>query len=135
VVTKYEKQIIEKGIAIKIVFPEGSSIFSDHFFLSMIINNLFSNALKYGETNGKILIVWHELDRRFSITNDGAAIAPEQLPFLFDRFYRTDDSRSSKIPGSGLGLAIVKKLSDLLHITITVTSITGSTSFSLQFPN
>jgi signal transduction histidine kinase len=135
VVTKHEKQIVGKGINIKILIPDGASIFADHFFLSMIINNLFSNALKYGDTNGKIVIVWHEVNRIFSITNDGSAISPEQLPFLFDRFYRTDDSRSSQIPGSGLGLAIVKKLSDLLHIKISVTSITGSTVFSLQFPD
>ncbi|MBL0183357.1 MAG: sensor histidine kinase [Chitinophagaceae bacterium] len=44
----------------------------------------------------------------------------EQLPYLFNRFYRADDSRSTHIPGSGLGLSIVKKLADMLHIDILV---------------
>jgi len=135
VVSKYEKQIAEKGIQLKIAVPEGAAVYADNFFLSVIINNLLSNALKYGEANGKIVVVWQEKERIFSITNNGTAIAPEQIPFLFNRFYRTDDSRSSLIPGSGLGLAIVKKLADLQHIEIIVSSSNGSTTFSLKFPS
>jgi signal transduction histidine kinase len=135
VVTKYEKQIAEKGIQFKIAVPEGAAVYADNFFLSVIINNLLSNALKYGEVNGKIVVVWQEKERIFSITNNGTAIAPEQIPFLFNRFYRTDDSRSSMVPGSGLGLAIVKKLADLQHIEIIVSSSNGSTTFALKFPS
>ena len=68
------------------------------------------------------------------MTNDGVGIAQLQVPFLFNRFYRTDESRSSQIAGTGLGLAIVKKLADLQHIAIKVHSIPGNTTFSLQFP-
>jgi len=134
-IAKCDKQIAEKAVQLKIAIPESAAVFADPFFLSMMINNLFSNALKYGDTNGKIVFVWQEKSRIFSISNSGPAIAKEQLPFLFNRFYRTDDSRSSQIAGSGLGLAIVKKLSDLQHIVITVSSVPGSTSFSLQFPS
>jgi len=134
-VTKYEKQISERQIRLRIAIPEGACVFADNLFLSIIMDNLFSNALKYGEVKGKITLVWHEKGRIFSIANEGAGILREQIPFLFDRFYRTDDSRSSQIPGSGLGLAIVKKLADLMQIKIIVDSIPGNTVFSLQFPS
>jgi two-component system, OmpR family, heavy metal sensor histidine kinase CusS len=133
-VAKYQKEIAEKGIQLKIAVKETAAVFADQLFLSMITDNLLSNALKYGKATGNIFIVWHEKDRIFSITNEGPVIAPNQLPFLFNRFYRTDESRSSQIAGSGLGLAIVKKLTDLMHITIAVSSDAGSTTFSLQFP-
>ncbi len=133
-VVKYEKQITEKGLKIKIAIPEGTAVFADSFFMSVIINNLLHNAIKYGEPNGKIIFIWQENERIFSVTNSGPAISPEQLPLLFNRFYRTDDSRSSLITGSGLGLAIVKKLADLQHFTIAVNSVPGNTTFSLKFP-
>jgi len=131
---KYDKQIAEKGIQLKIAIPDGAAVYADPSFVSIIINNLISNALKYGDANGKIAITWNEKGKLFSVTNDGPSIAHEQLPLLFNRFYRTDDSRSSLVAGSGLGLAIVKKLADLLQITIIVKSIAGSTTFSLKFP-
>ncbi|MBL0200813.1 MAG: HAMP domain-containing histidine kinase [Chitinophagaceae bacterium] len=134
-ITKYDKQIVEKDIRVKIAIPEGTTVFTDNLFLSMVVDNLVSNALKYGDSNSQITIVWHDKGHLLSITNKGPEISKEQLPFLFDRFYRTDDSRSSHIAGSGLGLAIVKKLADLMQLKITVDSYPGNTTFSLQFPS
>lgn len=134
-ITKYDKQIVEKDIQVKIAIPEGTTVFTDNLFLSMVVDNLVSNALKYGDSNSQITIVWHDKGHLLSITNKGPEISKEQLPFLFDRFYRSDDSRSSHIAGSGLGLAIVKKLADLMQLKITVDSYPGNTTFSLQFPS
>jgi signal transduction histidine kinase len=99
-----------------------------------MIDNLFSNAIKYAAVNGNVHYSWDTQTNTFSITNDGIEITPQQLPYLFNRFYRTDDSRNSLVPGSGLGLAIVKKLADLQHIEIIVSAVPGSTTFSLKFP-
>jgi two-component system, OmpR family, heavy metal sensor histidine kinase CusS len=131
---KRNKQISEKAIQLQISIPENTTVLADNFFLPMIIDNLFSNAIKYGNENGKIVCNWEEKHKVFSIKNDGFGIEPEQIPLLFNRFYRTDESRSAKIQGSGLGLAIVKKLSDLQQIDISVQSVNSSTTFSLQFP-
>jgi signal transduction histidine kinase len=64
----------------------------------------------------KLRAIWDESKKILSISNHGFEISKEEIPFLFNRFYRTDDSRSLQIAGSGLGLAIVKQLADLQHI-------------------
>ena len=127
--------IQEKKIFVTTDIIDDISIQADPFFLSIIIDNLFSNAIKYAAVNGEVHYSWNSETKTFTITNDGIEINQEQLPYLFDRFYRTDDSRNSLIPGSGLGLAIVKKLADLQNIGINVSTTPGSTSFSLQFPS
>jgi two-component system, OmpR family, heavy metal sensor histidine kinase CusS len=130
---KFNKQIQEKAMLITSSIAESISIHADPFFFSVIIDNLVSNAIKYGAVDGKINFNWTNDTQTLSITNDGTGIKEEQIPLLFNRFYRTDDSRSPIIQGSGLGLAIVKKLADLQQITIAVSSTTGSTTFALTF--
>lgn len=131
---KWQKNMAEKNTRLQLSIPGDSSVLADPFYLDIIIDNLLSNAIKYGQENGKIDCTWNALTKTLSITDDGPGITAEQVPFLFNRFYRADDSRSTDIPGSGLGLSIVKKLADLLQIDITVQSAPGNTSFSLQFP-
>ena len=131
---KFDKQIQQKGMLVSISVAESISIHADYFFFSVMIDNLVSNAIKYGVVNGKIGFNWVNDTQTLSITNDGNGITQEQLPLLFNRFYRTDNSRNSMVPGTGLGLAIVKKLADLQHITIVVSSTLDSTTFSLKIP-
>jgi two-component system, OmpR family, heavy metal sensor histidine kinase CusS len=131
---KFAKQIAEKSMQVTINIADTATVIADNFYLSVIIDNLFSNAIKYGLARGQINCGWNNTVKAFSITNDGSGISQLQVPLLFNRFYRTDESRSSQVPGAGLGLAIVKKLADLQHITITVNGTPGSTTFSLQFP-
>jgi two-component system heavy metal sensor histidine kinase CusS len=130
---KWQKNITEKKIGLHLVISEGSHVLADPFYLAIIVDNLLSNAIKYVQEDGKIYCTWNESNNTLSIEDDGSGITAEQVPFLFNRFYRGDDSRSSHIPGSGLGLAIVKKLSDLQHIDIAVRSIPGSTTLTLRF--
>lgn len=130
---KWAKQIAEKKIILHTTIPEDAVVTADHFFLAMMIENLISNAIKYSPVSGNIFCSWDKTTNSLSIINEGTGIARDQIPYIFNRFYRTDESRSSQIPGSGLGLAIVKKLSDLQHIAISVESIPGKTIFSLQF--
>ncbi|MDE3184199.1 MAG: HAMP domain-containing protein [Bacteroidota bacterium] len=131
---KWEKQMAEREVCLKISFPGNSAVYADHFLMVIIMDNLFSNAIKYGAINGKISCDWDEGAKIFSITNEGPGISREQIPLLFNRFYRTDDTRSTRIPGNGLGLAIVKQLCDLQQINISVQSHSSNTTFHLQFP-
>lgn len=131
---KWQKNADEKKCSLHLAIPANALVLAEPFYLDIIIDNLLSNAFKYGLENGKIDCTWDDIDNTLSITDYGPGITAEQLPFLFDRFYRADDSRSTDIPGSGLGLSIVKKLADLMQINITVSSMPGKTTFSLQFP-
>ncbi len=131
---KWEKQMTEKDMQLNIALSRSSCVYADYFLMAIVMDNLFSNAIKYGATNGKITCDWDESKKIFSISNEGPAIAAEQIPILFNRFYRADNSRSSHIPGSGLGLAIVKQICDVQRIAITVKSGDGITTFLLQFP-
>lgn len=80
--------------------------------MSMVLRNLISNALRYTSENGKIVLSATQEDREIllEVTDTGIGIAPADLPFIFDRFYRADKSRSRSSGGSGIGLAIVKQL-------------------------
>jgi signal transduction histidine kinase len=133
-VAKWDTQIKAKAMQMVLTVPANITVNANNFFLAMMADNLLSNAIKYGEPGGQIVCKWDYAQKICTITNDGPGILPSQIPYLFNRFYRTDESRSSQIPGTGLGLAIVKKLADLQHINISVQSIPGSTTFSLQFP-
>jgi signal transduction histidine kinase len=131
---KWKKQIVEKKIIFHSAIPKDTMVVADRFFMAMIINNLIDNAIKYSPDYGKVFCSWDKPTNCFSITNEGPGITGNQIPQVFNRFYRSDESRSSQIPGSGLGLAIVKKLSDLQRVVISVQSIPGNTIFTLQFP-
>ncbi|MFZ1372112.1 MAG: HAMP domain-containing sensor histidine kinase [Ferruginibacter sp.] len=131
---KRQKSMALKNIRLQLNIPAGSQVFSDPFYLGIIVDNLLDNAIKYGHDHGEIICTWNEINKTLSVSDNGSGIAAEKLPYLFNRFYRADDSRSTDIPGSGLGLSIVKKLADMMRIEITVRSEPGNTTFSLQFP-
>ena len=128
--------MIERNIVLKVDIPKEVTVLADNGFLEIIIENLIGNAVKYGMENDPVICGWNSALQTLSITNNGTIIPKEQLPYLFNRFYRTDDSRSSQVQGHGLGLSIAKNLADLQQITIGVTSEQGKgTTFTLDFSN
>ena len=94
--------------------PEGTLILGDEEQLRRVVNNIISNSVKYmnPDRRGAIsLMVYDEDDYiHVLIKDNGKGIDAEDLPKIFERFYRTDSSRNSKQGGSGIGLAIVKKI-------------------------
>jgi heavy metal sensor kinase len=97
---------------------------ADPSMLDMILENIFTNAIKFSPSGSSIDI---EVMRQSglligTITDHGPGIPEDKLHRVFDRFYRVDESRSSGTGGFGLGLSIVKKLSDIQHISVSMTS-------------
>ncbi|MFC4282681.1 MULTISPECIES: sensor histidine kinase [Catenibacterium] len=107
----------------------------DGQLLARVFDNLISNALKYGyhNTDLKIEVSGDEKYATVKVINHGDTIAPEDIPLLFNKFFRTDSSRNSKTGGTGLGLAITKNIVDLHHGDISVTSDDQITTFIVKF--
>ena len=97
---------------------------ADREKIRQVLVNLLGNSFKYGKNPGNTFIKTFQLHDQIlvEITDDGIGIEEKYLPRLFERFYRTDKSRSRDIGGSGLGLAIVKHIIEAHEQTITVRS-------------
>jgi two-component system phosphate regulon sensor histidine kinase PhoR len=92
--------------------PAEAEVWCDSEAVSQILSNLLDNALKYTPAGGSITVGASESGRYFElfVRDTGAGIPAEELPRLFERFYRVDKARSREMGGTGLGLAIVKHL-------------------------
>ena len=131
---KWKERATEKKITIRRQLPDNASVIGDKFFLELMLDNLVNNAIKYGKQEGHVAINWNEKTRTLSVEDDGMGIPEKDIPHIFSRFFRADESRSSVVQGSGLGLSIVRKLAELQHIQMHVTSREGEgTTFSLEF--
>ena len=98
--------------------------------VAQVLRNLIANALWHTPPQGKITVETQAIDRivRMTVTDTGEGIAPEDLPHVFDRFYRADKSRTRSRGGSGLGLAIAKSLVEAMGGQIGVDSEPGKGS-------
>lgn len=112
-VIKFEKNITDKNIQLSVEF-EKESLFvnADKDAISRVLTNLLDNAIKFTNVNGFIDIrVGTKNEKAYvSVQNSGLGIAEEELKHIFDRFYKTDKSRSLDKNGAGLGLYIVKNI-------------------------
>ena len=101
------------------------------------MGNLISNALRYTPSQGEISISLNctEQEAIVMVKDSGPGIPPESLPFIFDRFYRADQSRSRSDGGSGLGLTIAKKIAQLHRGSLTAQNHpAGGAVFILTLP-
>ena len=120
------------------IAPELEYCYADPKRLKQIILNLLNNAFRYTEEGGTIRIkAWQEMNEfYFSVQDTGMGIAAEELEKVFERFYRTDQSRTRESGGSGLGLAITKALVEAHGGTIKVESeLHVGTIFTVMLPN
>lgn len=91
----------------------GLQVYGDRKYLEQVLFNLLDNAIKYGREEGMITIAVIQKDQEeveISIKDDGIGIPSEDLPRIFERFYRVDKGRSRELGGTGLGLSIVKHI-------------------------
>lgn len=110
------------------------TITADGNLLARLFDNLINNAIKYGAEGKKVLVnvLAEEEIVTISVTNYGHVIPADELPFIFNKFYRVEHSRSTQTGGTGLGLAIAKNIVDMHGGTISVTSDLNGTVFMVK---
>lgn len=109
-------------------------ITADGNLLARLFDNLINNAIKYGAEGKKVLVnvLAEEEIVTVSVTNYGYVIPADELPLIFNKFYRVEQSRSTSTGGTGLGLAIAKNIVDMHGGTISVASDLNGTVFTVK---
>ena len=118
---------LQSNVTAKVITADGN-------LLARLFDNLINNAIKYGSEGKKIIVKVDATDTvvTVSVTNFGYVIPKEELPLLFEKFYRVEQSRSVNTGGTGLGLAIAKNIVDMHGGTIGVTSDLNGTVFTVK---
>lgn len=134
----FELEAEKKNIAFNVVTrPRDLVIDADAKMIVRMLNNLISNALKYGRGATEINLIANKVNNEFvelRVENNGEQIPKKSLQKIFDRFYRVESSRNLKTGGTGLGLAITKSIVDLHGGNIKCQSTSELTSFIIQLP-
>ncbi|OFW55503.1 MAG: hypothetical protein A2Y75_09280 [Candidatus Solincola sediminis] len=128
----------EYNVNLELRTAEDVTIRGDHTLLLMALNNLVDNAIKYNREGGSICLSESTGDRgvMLEVADTGIGIPREELPRIFERFYRIDKARSRETGGTGLGLSIVKHVAELHGGSVDVASVEGEgTAFDMHLPN
>ena len=136
ILLSFEQKIEAKQLEVECDVGERLIVMGDVDHLYRAVYNLVDNAVKFIDQGGHLRL--HACAEgefcAFSISNTGAGISAEDLPHIFDRFYKADRSRSMDKTGAGLGLYIVKNIINLHGGEISVRSDGGETEFSFTLP-
>ncbi|MFZ5816164.1 MAG: sensor histidine kinase [Bacillota bacterium] len=127
-IAKLSVQVASKELKIILrVDPETPEGLFDYDKLQQVLINLLANAIEFTPVGGEIRVTaapagdWIQV----SVQDTGIGIPPEDLPRIFERFYRVDKARSRMLGGTGLGLAIAKQIIELMGGRITIASELG----------
>lgn len=138
IITSFEPLYETAGTRIYSNLIPNVEVLMDKDKLKQVMYNLLSNSLKYSKINGEVLLTLKSDNNSIiiEVKDNGIGISKKDLPFIFERFYRSDESRDKNTGGTGIGLTIVKAIVDAHTGTISVNSILGKGStFFLEFPN
>jgi heavy metal sensor kinase len=125
------------GLTLEIVEAQEATVLGDPLWLQQMMANLVNNAIKYTPASGRVALslIREAAEAVLTVTDTGAGIALEHLPYIFDRFYRVDSGRSRDSGGSGLGLSIVQWVAEAHGGRVEVTSVPGKqTRFTVRLP-
>ncbi|MBQ7777840.1 MAG: HAMP domain-containing histidine kinase [Oscillibacter sp.] len=135
VLISMEKKITDRDLDVEADIPEEPiRVLGDNDLITQVIYNLLENATKFARSGSALYLGVSTIDgkARVTVRNHGDTISPEELPLLFERFHKSDKSRSEDKDGVGLGLYIVKTILEQHKEKIDVTSENGVTAFSFS---
>jgi signal transduction histidine kinase len=132
----FESESVKKKLSL-IVSGEEPHVNADKNRLAQVITNLLSNAIKYTPEGGSVRITVKDTPKNgvIIVKDTGIGIPKDELPLIFERFYRTDKSRSRRTGGAGIGLTIAKSVVEAHGGSVTVESGTEQGSeFTVEIP-
>lgn len=127
----------DREVKLKRDLEAGVLVVGDEVRLKQVVVNLLDNAIKYTEPGGTITVSVHSLadHARLEVSDTGIGISEKAQRHVFERFFRSEEARSSQIEGTGLGLAIVHSIVEAHQGSISVTSTNGKgSSFVVRLP-
>lgn len=133
----FEQKINNKHLDVEVDFPDKDvNVLAEKDSITQVLYNLVDNAVKFCPEGGTLLLRVEPSGgkARISVANTGETIPEEELQLIFDRFHKTDKSRSMDKDGVGLGLYIVRTILSSHNEDITVTSQEGVTTFQFHLP-
>lgn len=138
IVNRLEALFEEKMLTCEIIEePEVPEVWADEAKIEMVINNLLSNAIRYGQVGGVIRIylkaVGGDKGCYLGVENDGEPIPEDKMGMIWEKFYRVESSRNKDNGGSGLGLAIVKNILDLHFASYGVENLPQNQGVNFYF--
>ncbi|WP_206917053.1 ATP-binding protein [Alicyclobacillus suci] len=123
---RFQLQAERQGLEFTVVAPDDDDVFivGNRDMVNRILDNLLSNAMKYTPAEGHISVSTRVFRDRVivSVKDDGIGIPKEDLPRVFERFYRVDKGRSRRLGGTGLGLALAREMVERMDGTIAIMS-------------
>lgn len=128
VLLQYESQWERENIEIETDIAEDVTVYADRELLSLVWNNLLSNAFKFTSSGGTVSLSLSETEKYaiVKVQDSGCGMSAETGTHIFEKFYQGDTSHATC--GNGLGLALVKRVVDILHGEISVESVLGEGS-------
>ncbi|MCD8200179.1 MAG: HAMP domain-containing histidine kinase [Coriobacteriaceae bacterium] len=137
-ILQFEALAYERGISIEDSVQPGLHVQGDESALDRLVKTLLDNACKYAESPGTVDVTLHEVKSQavLEVHNTGNPISQEDLPHVFERFYRSDSSRVQEGASAsfGLGLAIARSTAESHGGTISATSDEDGTTFTVKLP-
>ena len=138
IASAYRVQAEQRKIVLQVIAaPDLPPLDVDPDRMAQVFKNLIDNALRHTPPGGQITLAAEQDDRavHLFVRDTGAGIAPEDLPYVFERFYRGDEARQQEDGASGLGLAIARSLVEAHGGSIAVESVLGQgTRFTIAIP-
>lgn len=133
----HQAQLLPKSVELVVTAVDQVYVYGDPDRLKQLLLNLIDNAIKYTPAEGKVYLALSKTEgwATIEISDTGIGIPPEDLPNIFDRFYRVDKARTRQQGGSGLGLSIAKSIAKAHQGEIHVRSVVGEgTTFTVILP-